>query len=303
MSTPTVLYPQGDSLWQGDPLLSVTGTGDSIPWGVDAVFQYNELQFNYKDYIDKIVIHSIDGNDDNDIRDNREDNPAEEGETAFDAFDGGRTLVFAGRIEAYQRDKLRDMEMAFRTAFNDLNEKPLYYLTGDITKDHYINCRKSSKFQMTEEQKYQNHFFREFQLTLRASNPRFLKYQSKTISIDPDEDNQIDINNFGNYTSEPIITFFGGLSNVGFDLSHSGETYEFRLKSGVTIADQDFYRLDVAKKTLKNQAGENKFSDLDPDSDIVKFPAGASKLIIPDGISMGTSSNAEIQVIYRDSYK
>lgn len=303
MPGPTLLYPGDSELWTGDPNLSITGTGNSIPWGVDAIFQYNGLIFNDRSVVDKIRVLSIEGLDDADVRDNREDTPSDDGEVAYDSHYSGRTIVFNGRIEAYQRDKLHDMRQALSTAFSSLTEKPLYFLTGTPAKDHYINCRKSSKLQYTEEQTNGNVFFRDFQLTLRASNPRFLRYQKKTISIDPDTTTQADISNLGNYHSEPVITFHGGLDDVGFDVEYSGEILEFRLKSTVSIADNDFYRLDVANRTLKNKAGENKFGDLDEDSDLIYFPPGASTFVIPIGFSTTTSDNGSIQVVYRDSYK
>jgi hypothetical protein len=174
---PTILYPPTSfEGWQGDPANSVPGSGEAVPGGVECVFKYNDFVFNDRSVVDKIRVKQIDGIDDADVRDSREDNPSREGETAHNALPGGRTLVFTGTIEAYELQKLRDMIMAFRTAFVDLVEKPLYFITAyDTTKTHYINCRKFSKLQIAEQQTHASAFFRDFQLTVRASDPRFYR--------------------------------------------------------------------------------------------------------------------------------
>lgn len=218
MSHITVLTPTVEGLDSGDPNLSLPGTGLAIPWGIDAVFYYNGLTFNNRTTIDKIRITSIEGLDDPDVRDTREDNVAEDGETPYDAHHGGRTLVFNGKIEAFQRFKLRDLQEAIKSAFVDLTEHPLFFLTGNPTLDHYIDCRKSSKIQWTEEQKDAGTYYRDFQLTLRASNPRFLKYQAHSQGMDPDSTRSLPISNFGNYTSEPIIIISGGMTDIEFNL-------------------------------------------------------------------------------------
>jgi hypothetical protein len=176
---PVVLLPQsseGAEYSYGLEDVTASGTGAAVPRGVEAEFEYNGFHFNDTSTVDKYRVISIDGLDDADVRDSREENPAEDGETPYDSFYGGRTLAFTGRVEAYRLHKLRDMQQSIRTAFSDISqEKPLYFLTGDANWDHYINCKKSSKLQWGDEQKHQNQFFRDFVITVRASNPRFLR--------------------------------------------------------------------------------------------------------------------------------
>lgn len=170
---PISLYTEQLGLGVGDPLVAVEGTNTSVPRGVEALFEYNGIVLNDRSTIDKYRITHIDGLDDADLRDSREDNPAQHGEAALDAFYSGRSIAFTGQIEAYTLSKLRDMQLALRTAFADLTEKPLYFLTNNTDTDHYINCRKYSKIQMGEAQAHASAFFRDFVITVRASDPRF----------------------------------------------------------------------------------------------------------------------------------
>ncbi len=185
---PIVLESQATGKGSGDPDVSLPGTNESIPRGIEAQFYYNGLIFNDTTVIDKYRVLSIDGLGDADVRDAREENPAEDGETPYDNFAGGRTLVFNIRIESYTLAKLRDMEEALRTAFQtSAEELPLVFLTGDPEMDHYINCRKLQPIQKGEEQKALNTFYRDVQVTLRASNPRFLKTATKEYTLYPNK--------------------------------------------------------------------------------------------------------------------
>lgn len=299
----TGLSPFTIGLETGDPNLSVVGTGLSIPWGIDAVFEYNGFLFNDRTTVDKIRVTGIDGLDDADVRDTREDNPVEDGETEFDSLYGGRTLVFNGRIEAFQRDKLRDMQQAFRTAFLDISrERPLHFLTNNASTHHYINCKKSSSIKWTEEQKTHGVYFRDFQLTLRASDARFLRNQKTSIDIDPDTDTNTTLSNFGNFSSKPTITIFGGMTDVEFNLEYSDTVLVFKLKDGVEIADGDFYKLDMRTRSIKNSDGDSVFNDVDTTSDFFKLPTGLSSFVIPAGKCNTTSGNAGINIQFRDSY-
>lgn len=303
---PVLLTGTGNDGGAGDPDVALPGSGFAVPRGVEAVFQYNGFTFNDQTVIDKFRVINIEGLDDAEIRDIREENPATDGETAYNSFYGGRTLVFTGRIEAYGLHKMRDMQVAFRSAFIDLTEKPLYFLTGEPDKDHYINCRKFSKIMWSDEQKHLNHFYRDFQLTLRASNPRFLRYKKKEYEIDPDIKRTINIINEGNYTAEPLIRVHGGMENIEFrndsrELS-PGVFETFKLKTSVDIADGDFYEINLANKTVRNKNGENKFGDVHADSDWIRLNPGNNSIFLPSGKCTTTSENGKIEIESRDSW-
>jgi phage-related protein len=296
----TALSPYVPGLGTGASDLSVVGTGLSIPWGIDAVFQYNDLTFNDRSTIDKIRITSIDGIDDADIRDVREDRPASDGEIPYDSHYGGRTMVFNGRIEAFQRDKLRDMQYALRTAFLDINEeKPLYFLTNNAATYHFIMCKKNTKLQMGEEQKNQL-FFRDFQLTLRASYPAFYIFNQHFANWTPPASQAV--TNLGNYTTYPLINLFGSMNTVEFHIEDpDGDIHPFKLNTGVTIGSGDFYRLDFYERSATDQDGNDVFSDVDPTSDWVGLEPGTSYITIPGG-KTNVSGPGGMDITYRDAY-
>lgn len=171
---PILIEDFATGLWSGDTELSLPGTGLSQPPGLEAVLEYNGMIFHDRAVVDKYRILKIDGLQDPDVRDNREVNPSAHGETALASFYGGRTILLTGRIEAYTTAKLRDMQQGLRTAFSSLIEKPLIFHVGDINKEIQIMCRKIDKISMTEEQTNDKNVWRDFQITLRASDPRFI---------------------------------------------------------------------------------------------------------------------------------
>jgi hypothetical protein len=174
---------QDNTKWKGDPNKSVKGSGFSVPRGIEAIFSYNGLIMNDRSVFDKYRVMSIDGLADPDVRDNREDKPGEDGEDAYDSYYGGRTLVLQVRVEAYELKKLRDMEEALRTAFATMEEKPLYFLTELQNSNHYIMCKKSAALTKEENVESLNfRHFRDWQITLRASDPRFYRTFDNSIS-------------------------------------------------------------------------------------------------------------------------
>jgi phage-related protein len=159
----------------GFPDRIAIGTGLARPGGIEYLIEYGGITFNNMENIDKIRVTEIGGLDDADVRDAREVNPSYHGETAFDAWYGGRTITLTGRIEAYSLEKMRDMQVALRQAFSVLEEQPLIFRSRDGNRDTFLNARKSAPMAMRESQTDMR-FFRDFLITLRASNPRFLDY-------------------------------------------------------------------------------------------------------------------------------
>ena len=162
-------------LGTGSSSNGLPGSGHSGPRGIESVIEYNGLYLNVRDWIDTYLVTTIGGLDDADVRDSRELNPGYHGETAFPGYYGGRTITLTGKVYAKTLFKLRDMQQGLRQAFAQLdNELPLVFRTPDPNLDMMALCRKSQAIQMTDEQRTANHFERQFMVTLRASNPRFL---------------------------------------------------------------------------------------------------------------------------------
>lgn len=207
---------QDNTKWEGDPNHSIAGTGFSVPRGIEAIFSYNGLIMNDRSVFDKYRIMAIDGLADPDVRDTREEKPGEDGEDAYDSYYGGRTIVLTVRVEAYELKKLRDMEEALRTAFATMEEKPLYFLTESPEKNHYIMCKKSAS--LTKEEDVQNlnfRHFREWQVTLRASDPRFYRTSQSSVSRFLNRGPQ-EFNDYRNFEfSESVL-------NNNYDIASSG---------------------------------------------------------------------------------
>lgn len=159
----------------------VVGTGPGRPGGVESVLEYNGALLNIRTWFDTFIVTQIEGLADADIRDTRQNNPGRHGETAFASYYGGRTIVITGKIRAQTLNKLRDMQTGLKQTFADLTaERPLYFRTGDPNRDVFIYCRKSQPIVMSEVQSDFTHR-RDFQVTLRASNPRFLSYTESVV--------------------------------------------------------------------------------------------------------------------------
>lgn len=199
--SPIVLDPPIVGLAGGDPVLAAAGSGLAVPGGVENLIEYGGILFNNTNTVDKIRITEIGGLDDADVRDAREVNPAYHGETPFDAWYGGRTITLTGRIEAYTLEKLRDMQMALRQAFSELEEKPLILRSWNGSRDVYLNCRKSAAIAMRETQG-DFRFFRDFMVTLRASNPRWQAYYRQTVTGEIAVSYDFSFNQLGDFNFE-----------------------------------------------------------------------------------------------------
>lgn len=310
------LQPQVHGAEWGDIHVSQEGSGTAFPPGLETVFEYNNMVFNKLDQIDKIRVTKIDGFADADIRDNRENNPSSDGETALDSFYSGRTIVFTGRIEAYRLEKLRDMQQAFRQAFADVSkELPLvlhaYGFIPDgqggfrrgpsIQRTGQIYCRKIQPIQMTEEQT-DLRFYREFMLTLRASDPRFTAYlptffQWQNTAAAASETNLTvfqAINN-GNYPAAPVITLIGPMTNPALTNLHTGEVLSF---TGAIPAGRRWI-IDVGAKTLLDIDGNSMFYRMDVASQFFSMYRGMNEITLS---ATGLTSASMVTLEYRDSW-
>lgn len=247
-------------LGSGDSAQAVIGTGLSVPPGVETVLSYNGLYLNIRDWLDTYLITSIDGLNDADVRDSRELNPTAHGETAFNSYYGGRTIVITGRIRAFTLFKLRDLQSALRQAFNDLTESELIF-TNPINPALSISifCRKSQPIAMSETQSNYK-FERDFQITLRASNPRFLSLISKSQSAFP-------VNplagavcfNAGTFDAQPVYTLKGPLTQAKVRNDTTGVELQF----ASPITSSETITIDVAKRLVYDANGVNVFNRLE----------------------------------------
>lgn len=171
--------------------------------GIDAIVEYNGLELNNKTTTSSTAecywVNEIGGLDDADIRDSRELKPQAHGEISYDAWYGGRTITITGYIRAYNLAKMRSMIFDLKQAFSTLEELPLYlrqtvFDSDGSQGDMFINCRKSASISIKESQGNQK-FWREFLVTLRASDPRFYSAEEfyEDIIVTNAEDSQVRI--------------------------------------------------------------------------------------------------------------
>lgn len=263
----------------GSSTSTVAGTGLAVPAGLEAVLEYNGLYMNVQRDYDFYRITSIDGLGDADIRDTRDVNTESDGETPFNAFYSGRTITIGGTIVTYSISKLRDMQMALRGAFADIRtEKPLYFRLGDFEKDHFINCKKIASNGLTEQQPNLSPH-RDFQITLRASNPRFLSYYQHSFTANPPPASLSamqflgKVTNKGNYEAEPIYRIYGPSSSTIIYNDTTGTSFQIvGLTEAITV---DF---NIAKKTLINSYGRTQWNTLSDDADYVLLAPGDNNL-------------------------
>lgn len=137
----------------GDPRFYLPGSGSSLPMELRGILEYNGIYLHNRNVIDRYFLKAIEGLDDADVRDSREINPSDDGETPFNSYYGGRTIVMRGEIQVGNLDKMADMREALKVAFLDIrNEYPLIIRTGDINRDAQIFCKKIGKIEMPQEQ-------------------------------------------------------------------------------------------------------------------------------------------------------
>jgi hypothetical protein len=281
----------GDGLPGSETLL---GSGRAIPAGIEAVLEYNGLFLNVQKNIDQYRVTEIDGLGDPDIRDTRDVRTGSDGEVPYNSFYGGRTIVINGNIQTFNVAKLRDMQMALRTAFADLSqEKPLIFRTGDPDTDHYINCKKISPIQWAESQQ-SNMVTRDFQISLRASDPRFFGLYANSESFYPGTiDSLTEVLtavNEGNYNASPVIRFYG----PSLSSSLWNDTTQQLVKVNF-VPSFDYYEYDLAANTLKNSFGINSWKAMDDASEMMVFAPGPNKLFYQ-------GNSPQVEVFWRDSY-
>lgn len=196
---PFVLPTVTEALGSGSSELILEGTGRSAPSGIDALIGFNNLVMNNRSWLEGIMITAIDGFSDPDIRTEEANNPQEDGATPFDSFYGGRTIVLKGYLRSFTLDKLRDLEQGMKTAFMPLFENALQIKGKTLGTSVLIYCKKNAPMTWTEEQTRDDMFRRDFMITLRASNPRFVSIEQELQSLFFGFIDQFESNTIANY--------------------------------------------------------------------------------------------------------
>jgi phage-related protein len=271
-----------------------------VPAGIECPLDYQNIRLNNRTYLEHIRVVSIDGLDDADIRAIVENNPGDHGESVFDSpLYSGRTLVLNCRTESQSLRSMRGMKQAVRTAFNDLEEHPLIWRTLSTATDHQIFCRKSAPIAGVETQGTNPKFTREFPITLRASNPRFLSFESHAQQIILSTQKQIVIQNAGNFPSTCRIQISGSASNISF-INHTTGQY---MHVNSVLSDGQFRMLNMDKLGVKitDENGVSRYNEIQDDARRVTLWPGENIIeMIASTSSFG--ANAKMIVYWYDSW-
>jgi hypothetical protein len=149
-----------------------------------------------------------------------------------------------------------------------------------------IMCKKSQPIQMREAQTNFN-FTRDFQITLRASSPFFLSDYPATFSQTTiTSPHSWGMTNNGNYKAAPRITLTGPMTNPSLVNNLNGETLSLTAAIGAGTTRT----IDVAGRSLVDQTGANKFSELNASSDWITVEPGINTFTLT--YTAGTTATA-----------
>src|SRR3954447_22819328 len=200
---------------------SLIGTKKSGPVGIESIIEYrsaNPVYLNVADWIDTSLVTSINGLDGADLRLNALPNPGDHGETPGDPLFGGRTLVLSGKQYAQTIWKLRDMQQGIRSSFMEIKrEYPLIFHALNPEDDLMVVCKLADKIAIVDQQTTRNEFQRDFQITLRASNPRFISVVRRvyefTQVVASYNNIALTLQNAGNFEAQTTIELTGPMTN------------------------------------------------------------------------------------------
>lgn len=273
----------------------VPGSGQALDIGLENLFIFNNFLINDLTQTETIVITELAGFEDADVRRIAEENPEEDGEQMYPPFYGGRSMTMTGYIRAGSVHRMRDMRRDLRRAFKELVERPLIIKKlWDPSQDIYIYCMKQDKISSPEHQTDWK-AERDFQIMLRASDPRYLSTTVKQVTIEPSfvtelgrfydrtydliYDTPMDptghraeggantgyVLNLGDWRARPKIRFTGYLAGV--TLTNYANNKAIRLSQ--PVAEGDYLEIDFANGTAVDSAGNRRWDLVSTVSDIM----------------------------------
>lgn len=278
-----VLSNFASSLWAGSSAGALPGSGKSSPKGLEHYFEYNGFRFHDRSVVDKYRVTKISGLRDADIRDGqREGKTDDHGEDYGSSYYGGRSITFEGIIVAHNFGKLRDMEQGLRTAFAGLVEKPLILRTGNEKYDVQIFCKKVEKLGGEEVQSSMKPE-REFQILLRASNPRILSLLTERYSVPLAANFSGEVVrpvNEGNFDAQPVIKVFNCPSVLTITnqtpILNEARSRSLTLYGGSGVPSP--ITIDPANNEVRDDNGNNLYSLLAPSSDDILIASGENQI-------------------------
>lgn len=294
---PILLSPFADSLWAGIPENATPGSQTSQPAGLEALLEYNGIIIHDRNVYDKYRLKAIDGlHGGVGIRVNEDTNPGDHGSFPLMNMLDARSIIIEGVINTGNLSKMRDLQQALRTSFFSMVERPLIIRTGDVNRDVYVMARINDKIGMREEQTKMDRFTREFQISMRATDPRIYSINSRTYTNPSvvDGDNITTLIHAGNFQASPVIKLDGPMTNpvVTNTTYMPDENFQRFIKINGSIPSGSTYTYDSKNGTLVNQLGVRKDSQLDVTSSQIRLANGENILqLTTTGTSIGTTAS------------
>jgi hypothetical protein len=286
----------------------IIGTKKAGPVGIESIIEYRgpyPLYLNVADWVDTFLVTSINGLDGADLRLSATPNPGEHGETPGDPLWGGRTLVLTGKQYAQTIWKLRDMQVGLRAALMDIkHEWPLIFHALDPADDLQLNCKLADKIQIVDQQTTRNSFERDFQITLRASNPRFVGavrlVNEFTQAVASYNNIAMVLQNKGNFEAQTTIELTGPMTNPVVYNEDNGTVSAVTgtIPAGETwVLEQE----GPAKRMYRKSDGANRFTYL---------AATSSWLLLAPNLVLnhlrftasGLATGWNLKVVYRNTF-
>lgn len=297
--SPITLPAPGTGLTSGLTDEAAVGSGLSIPPGIESIIEYRGNYLNLRDWLDTYIISDIDGLSDPDVRDSREVNPAAHGETAFNSYYGGRTIALTGKIRAQSLNKMRDLQQGLRSMFGDISrEYPLIFRAANPDQNVMLYCKKTQPIAMREVQADYT-FQRDFLVTLRASNPRFIAVNTRFAQWIASGATATGLAvatciNDGNFSAQPQIQIAGPMTNPTITfVDQQTNAIIGRLIFTQAVPAGQTWMIDIAKRTVQDGTGATKFAALSVSSDWPEFVPGATLVQLDaTGMTAGTSNLA-----------
>lgn len=260
------------------------------PYGIEAVFEYNGLRMNENKRTGGAFyrISEFGGMDDPDIRVNAEPNPSRDGENAPLALLSGRTVTLNGRIVARNLDEMRQMRNSIKLAFRNPNtELPLFLRAESSAFDHFINCRKRS-LQIKESQDNLQ-FWRDFQVSLRASDPRFLTVATTSTVVQ----GSTVISNLGTYREYPVITILPQVATSLVNPTITNTTTGAAMTITGTLTNPRTWIIDVLNRTVKSDLGLTIMGQVTPGANMwTALETGNNSCVLTAGSGMAGIAKA-----------
>jgi hypothetical protein len=201
---------------------------------------------------------------------------------------------------------------SFGTTAQDWRIQDLSFRNHDVP-DVRVKARKVGKVDMPDSQTNHN-VTRPFMLTMRASNPLLESRVTNYLTLDADDNNIVfpsggitlptsfsvnteTISNLGTYYTYPVVTFYGSMSDPVLTNTETNES----ISLSIDIADGESVTIDVANRTVYDQAGANKYGYLATDHKWMRLSPGSTELAF-GCVSFDALTSARCEIEYRHGW-